>query len=314
MDNKEEGRNDKKEDALKLKVIDKQKQALLYSYETLGNLLSSAENFAGLPNEQYEKFNISTAKNFNEMKSEFAWELNCFQMAIKKYKKKYGKYVFPEKYSKEKIIKDIKRYIERTPKDKDKILYFAMIKIINGEKIDIDFEELFDELDNEPDSKFDPTKLTKIIGPLNSILEDIQINAENGNMAFNEDKSKHKEALKNIKESEPETIKVIVGKIGYLFKLNDSNNEYRFIYEENDKEKTLKIEEEINYKKKKLYLGKCKKENIQIYLNKNEKDYYLCSIFEKEVKEYKKSDITLNDSSNNFGYLKVPIIVYEDLK
>ena len=31
-----------------------------------------------------------------------------------------------------------------------------MIKIINGEKIDINFDELFDELDNEPDSKFDP--------------------------------------------------------------------------------------------------------------------------------------------------------------
>jgi hypothetical protein len=314
MDNKPEERNDKKGDAVKLKQIDKQKQALLYSYETLGNLLSSAENFAGLPNEQYEKFNISTAKNPNEMKSEFAWELNCFQMAIKKYKKKYGNYVFPEKYSKEKIINDIKKYIKRTPKDKDKVLYFAMIKIINGEKIDIDFDELFDELDNESESKFDPKKLTKIIGPINSILEDIKINAENGNMAFNEDKSKHKETLKNIKESEPETIKVIVGKKGYLFKLNDSNNEYKFIYEENDTEKTLKIEEEINYKKKKLYLGKYKKENIQIYLNKNEKDYYLCSIFEKEVKEYKKSDIILNDSSNNYGYLKVPIIVYEDLK
>jgi hypothetical protein len=314
MDNKAEGRYDKKEDALKLKLIDKQKQALLYSYETLGNLLSSAENFAGLPNEQYEKYNISTAKNLKELKSEFAWELNCFQMAIKKYKKKYGNYVFPEKYSKEKIINDIKRYIERTPEDKDKVLYFAMIKIINGEKIDIDFDELFDELDNESESKFDPKKLTKIIGPINSILEDIQINAENGNMTFNEDKSKHKETLKNIKESEPETIKVIVGKKGYLFKLNDSNNEYKFIYEENDKEKTLKIEEEINYRKKKLYLGKYKKENIQIYLNKNETDYYLCSIFEKEVKEYKKSDISLKDPSNKFGYLNVPIIVYEDLK
>jgi len=312
MSDKIEERNDKKEEALKLKVIDKQKQALLYSYETLGNLLSSAENFAGLPNEQYEKFNISTSKNHNELKSEFAWELNCFQMAIKRYKKKYGKYIFPEKYSKEKIINDIKRYIEKTPKDKDKVLYFAMIKIIKGEKIDIDFDELFDELDNEPDSKFDPKKLTKIIGPLNSILDDIQINAENDNMAFNEDKSKHKEKLKNIKESEPETLKVIIGKKGYLFELNDSNNEYKFIYEEKDKEKILKIEEEINYRKKKLYLGKSNKENIQIYLNKKEEGYYLCSIFEKEIKEYKRVDIDLKDSSNNFGYLKVPIIVYED--
>ena len=69
------------------KYIDKQKQALAYSYETLGNLLSSAENFAGFQNEQYERYNISSATNHDELKSEFAWELNCFQMSLIKYKK-----------------------------------------------------------------------------------------------------------------------------------------------------------------------------------------------------------------------------------
>ena len=97
-----------------------------------------------------------------------------------------------------------------------------MIKIINGNKIDMNFNELLDELDNEPDSKFDPKKLIKIIGPLNSLLEIIQINANNGNMAFNEDKSKHKEVLIKIKESKPETIKAIVEKTRYLFNLKDS--------------------------------------------------------------------------------------------
>ena len=148
-------------------------------------------------------------------------------------------YVFQEKYSKEKIINDIKKYIENSPKDKDKILYLSMIKIINGDKININIDELFDELDNEPDSKFGPKKLIKIIGPLNSLLEVIQINANNGNMAFNEDKSKHKEVLIKIKESKPEIINAIVGKKGYLFNLKDSNNIYNFIYEENGKEKIL---------------------------------------------------------------------------
>ena len=309
---KNEKKKDEKKIALKQKLVDKQKQALLYSYETLGNLLSSAENFAGLSNEQYEKYNISTANNHDEFKSEFAWELHCFQMAIKKYKKKYGEYIFPEKYPKEKIIGDIKRYIQKTPKEKDKALYYAMINIINGEKIDIDFDELFEELENNPQSKFDPNKLTKIIGPINSILEDIQINAEKGNMAFNEDKSKQKEILKNIKDSEPEKISVILGKKGVLFKINDSKNEYRFIYEENQKEKKLIIEEDIDYKHKKLYLGKDKEKSISIYLDNKKKDYYLCSLFEKDIKEYKKPDIVFMD--NNYGFIKLPIILYEDIK
>lgn len=309
---KSEKKVDETKKVLEQKLIDKQKQALLYSYETLGNMLSSAENFAGLANEKYEKYNISTANNHDELKSEFAWELHCFQMAIKKYKKKYGEYIFPEKYSKEKIITDIQRYIKLTPEEKDKALYYAMINIINGKKIDIDFDELFDELDNNSESKFDPNKLTKIIGPINFILEDIQNNVEKGNMSFNEDKSKQKEILKNIKELEPKKISVILGKKGYLFKIHDSKNDYKFIYEENKKEKILIIEEEINYKRKKLYLAKYEKEPISIYLNDKNNDYYSCSIFEKEVKEYKKEDVIISD--NNYGYIKVPILLYDDLK
>ena len=58
-------------------------------------------------------------------------------------------------------------------------------------------------------------------------------------MAFNEDKSKHNKVLINIKESKQEAIKIIVGKTGYLFKLKNSNNEYKFIYEENGKRKNF---------------------------------------------------------------------------
>ena len=310
---KNQEKNTEKKIAYQQKLVDKQKQALLYSYETLGNLLSSAENFAGYSNEQYEKYNISTAKNHEDLKSEFAWELNCFQMAIKKYKKKYGEYIFPENYSKEKIINDIKRYIQNTPAEKDNILFYAMINIIKDEKIDIDFDKLFEELDNNPESKFEPNKLKKIIGPLNSILEDIQNNAEKGNMSFNEDKSKQKEILKNIKDSEPEKISVILGEKGTLFKIKDSKKEYKFINEETQKEKKLIIEKEIDYKNKKLYSGKYKDNPISIYINNiKKKDYYSCSLFEEDKKEYQKEDIILTD--NNYGYLKIPILLYDDLK
>ena len=85
--------------------------------------------------------------------------------------------------------------------------------------------------------------LTLIINQNNrsskSYIGNIQINAKNGNMAFNEDKSKHNKVLINIKESKQEAIKIIVGKTGYLFKLKNSNNEYKFIYEENGKRKNF---------------------------------------------------------------------------
>ena len=234
-------------------------------------------------------------------------------MAIKNFKKKYGEYIFPEKYSKEKIINDIKIYIQKTPKEKDKVLYYAMINIINDKKIDIDFEELFEELDDNPQSKFDPNNLITIIGPINAILEEIQTNAEKGNMSFNKNQSKQKEILKNIKESKPETKSVILGKKGLLFKINDSKNEYRFIYEENQKEKKLIIEEDIKYKDKKLYSGKekDKQANIFIYLNNKNKDYYSCDLFENDIKNYKKTDIVL--TNNNYGYIKLPILLYEDM-
>ena len=151
----------------------------------MGNLLSSAENFAGLSNEQYSQYNISTASSYNELKSEFAWELHCFQLALRKYKQKYGTYIFPKDCPKEKIIHDCKRYINRTKNEKDKILFYSMINIINGDKVDIDFDKLFEELDdNFADKKFNPSKLAKLIGPLNYLLDQIGKDAEEG---FNDD-------------------------------------------------------------------------------------------------------------------------------
>ena len=68
--------------------VNLQLQSLKYSYETLGNLLSSAENFAGLADEKYEAFNYSSSNDYNSLKSEFAWELECFNLALQTYQKK----------------------------------------------------------------------------------------------------------------------------------------------------------------------------------------------------------------------------------
>ena len=76
----------------KQRQINLQNQSLHISYETLMHLLSSAENFAGLIGEHYGAYNISTATEYEELKSEFAYELQCFQKSMILYKKKYGDY------------------------------------------------------------------------------------------------------------------------------------------------------------------------------------------------------------------------------
>lgn len=63
-------------------MVDKQKQSLKYSYETLGNLLSTAENFSGLANEKYGSYNYSKTTDYNGLKSEFAWELQISENNI----------------------------------------------------------------------------------------------------------------------------------------------------------------------------------------------------------------------------------------
>ncbi len=134
-------------------MIDKQKQSLKYSYETLGNLLSAVENFAGLRGEQYHEYDISSSHNYNGLKGEFAWELECFKLAIDNYQKSYGPYQFPPDCPKEKILKDIKRYMQKMDNTNDKNLYILMADIINGKKVNMDFQKLYQELDKNANNK-----------------------------------------------------------------------------------------------------------------------------------------------------------------
>lgn len=290
-----------------VKTINKQQQSLLYSYETLGNLLSSAENFAGLADEQYKQYNISTAQTYEELKSEFAWELHCFQLAIRKYTKKYGPYIFPEKCPKEKIIYDCKRYINKTKNEKDKILFYSMINIINGEKVDIDFDKLFEQLDKSySDKKFDPNKLAKLIGPLNYLLDQIEQNAEEGKINFNDDdikKQKIKEKLKKESENDSILCDVIYGNKGHL--IPSTKNYYRFISESGKLDFMITIEDEINLKFQKLYVAKKHGQENKIYFENSSPNFYACVLFDNDIKSCAKSDIKILDSQNRYGFVEL---------
>lgn len=287
------------------KLINKQEQALLYSYETLGNLLSSAENFAGLRNEQYSQYNISTANSFDELKSEFAWELHCFQLALRKYKQKYGDYKFPNDCSKEKIINDCKRYINKTKNEKDKILFYSMINIINGDKVDIDFDKLFEELDkNFANNKINPSKLAKLIGPLNYLLDQIGKDAEEGKISFNDDDNKKKrikEKLKREAEND-ELISVNYGNKGNLCNIN--NNTYKFTSQDKSLNLNIIIEEPIDINLKKIYLAKNQYHEIKIYIDQKSYDgkKYSCIIFNNKINHCPKSLIKITDKENGYGY------------
>ena len=153
-----------------------QQQSIAYSYCILGNLLSSAENFVGLQSEQYGHYNISKARTKEELKSEFAWELYCFQLSYKQLLLKYDfleDYPYPKEAPKEKILSDIKRWSEKITDIKDIKLYDYMQKIINGKNVEIDFDKYFENNNN----KFNPRYLRNIIPPLNYKLDDISNNA-----------------------------------------------------------------------------------------------------------------------------------------
>jgi len=204
----------------KMLLADKKKQALRYSYETLGNLLSTAENFGGFPNEKYSRYNITTSYDYQNLKSEFAWELHCFQRARNLFQQKFQcPYQFPTDISQETILKDIKKYMKKTKNPQDIILFNCMINIIKGDKVNIDFEKLFEELDKNANDKINPNKLKGIIGPLNEILDQQLEEADKGNMNLNllDDRNiNHRKNLKRISESNSQTIEIIIGFEGKL--------------------------------------------------------------------------------------------------
>lgn len=300
------------------KTVDKQKQSLYYTYETLCHLLSSAENFAGLKNEQYGAYNISTARTYEEMKSEFAWELHCFQTAMKLYKKKYKIYEYPKDLSKEKILSDINRYIKRVSNEKDKALYYAMINIIIGTKIDINFDELFEELDKSANNEFEPKKLKNLIGPLNHILDSIEKKADDGNSEYFIKKYKSKSTENLINESKKNLnmcLSVIIGKRGNLIHIpNSTSLNFEFRNEQEQIFKKITIEGNT-FSSKRLYKVKGNKDGY-VYIFSIIANKIFCALFDQEPRDYPEKYITILDENYGYGTLKiddykpqVPIII-----
>jgi len=269
------------------KVIDRKKQSLYYSYETLFHLLSAAENFAGLKNEQYQGYNISLATTYEELKSELVWELHCFQLSKKTYEKKYGKYIYPDGLPKEKILFDIKRYIERVNNENDKLLYYAMINIIMDGKIELNFDELFEELDHAAKEKMNPTMLRNLIPPLNQILDSIEKKADVGIVDYTIQKelSRSSQILLNESKKNSNLFKSdTYGKKGVLHPINNSCQN-SFIFEFKD-EKENKFKP-INLNTKKLEKGnlyeyKEDKKKGTIYILSDDNNIINCILFDEE--------------------------------
>ena len=272
---------------MKMLQADKKMQALRYSYETLGNLLSTAENFAGLPNEKYSKFNITTNYDYENLKSEFAWELHCFQKARKIFQDKFQcPYQFPNDTSEDNIIKDINRYMKKSKNKQDIILFNCMINIIRGEKININFDKLFEELDKCANSKINPNKLKDLIGPLNQILDKQLEEADKGNMDLNLIDDNHKydrDNLKHISQRNSQTIRV---KIAIEGDLKEDKNEFIFRSFKSTKEIKIKIDNPQFDLTKNLVplLYTFNKGEGEIYVSPKRGSHYKSYIFERNYK------------------------------
>lgn len=305
-------------------MLDKQKQSLKYSYETLGNLLSAAENFAGLSNQQYRSYNYSNAKDHNSLKSEFAWELNCFNTAIQLYQKKYGPYKFPKDCPKERILKDIQIYKQRMNNEEDRMLYQMMFDIINGKSVNTDFSGLYQKLDKNSNHHFDPRKMKNIIGPLNQILDHTENDANNGNMDLfskNQAYENAKNKLKNLQEEPSQKMQVIIGEKGNIILYNQN---FYFLSENNDSKKLIK-----NFVQSDLtpdtYIS-INKNNI-IYISEIISNNITCVLFNKDKKKTVseneislKREFCLDDESYVHGnYVDskgeiIPILYHIDMK
>ena len=300
------------------KVIDRKKQSLYYSYETLFHLLSAAENFAGLKNEQYQGYNISLATTYEELKSELVWELHCFQLSKKTYEKKYGKYIYPDGLPKEKILFDIKRYIERVNNENDKLLYYAMINIIMDEKINLNCDELFEDLEKTPDKPFNPSMISRLIGPLNNILNNIEKNVEDGKIKYEIKKNKSKSVEKIIKASQYNmNNNYLIGIIGSrinLQRISDNIFTFKYFFYNNYYNLNYKTQNYVTLKEpiqngQKLY--KCligiEQNHIDGYLyffneNSTKNNIIYCALFNSNyIKNIKEQEFNFIDEDNKFG-------------
>lgn len=287
--------------------IDNKNQSLHYSHETLMHLLSAAENFAGLNNKKYEKYNISIATDHEELKSEFIWEIECFKLSKKAYEEIYGEYDFPSDLSKEKILFDIYSYIINTKIEKDKILYYVMAYLINGININNkDIDKLLEELDKYYDKNFDLKKYNTIIEPIKNILNK---NAEGQvQKKRNRSKSFDIEIQKKNKKTNI-ALNAIIGERGYLINLANTSTSFIFESESNHNYKSISVVVSNSIKKNNLY--EClidNKSNGYFYLLSDIYQTYkgmYCILFDEKPQKILEKYITLVDNKNNIGIYQI---------
>ena len=148
----------------------------------------------------------------------------AFKKLDKLFKKKFQcPYQFLNDISQEIILNDINRYKKKTQNEKDIIIFNCKINIIKGDKVNINFEELFEELDKNTNCKIDPNRLRPIIGHLNQIL-DLQLKeADKGSANLYLMGNKHLsngENLTSASESNSQTLKIQIGTKGILMLKN----------------------------------------------------------------------------------------------
>ena len=128
----------------------KQIQDQAYSYGVMGNIFSALEwyskrsskdNKLQIHFENYNNFNCGKMKTIEELREQIITQIEIFKFSYSLYVKEHGAYDFPLSLSKEQIIKYIKEWEQYIP-PKDKVLYEAVINIINGKKVDSFVNEL----------------------------------------------------------------------------------------------------------------------------------------------------------------------------
>jgi hypothetical protein len=203
--------------------------------------------------------------------------------------------------------------MKRAKHNQDIILFNCMINIIKGEKININFDKLFEELDKYSNSKINPNKLKDLIGPLNQILDKQLEEADKGNMDLNLINENHKhdrDNLKHISQRNAQMIKVIIGIEGNLL---EDKNEFIFQPFKTQNEIKIKIDDpQFNFAKNlNSFLYSFNNGKGKIYVFPKSGNYYKCYIFENNIKSLNKDCFQVKETieSDNkiftFGEVKI---------
>lgn len=146
----------------------KQAQDQEYSNSTLGNLLATAESLACISGYKkprkyayYDPYDTGNKKSKDELRTEFMYELECFNISYKNYVKNYEHYDYPRNNSLKSIMNDINEW-KMNVKEKDQHYYDSLIKILKNEKYESYEENILEGCKNEDEKE----KLENALGDM----------------------------------------------------------------------------------------------------------------------------------------------------